>query len=78
MRVLLTSGGVPIGGERVDFTILDGALAGGAWIEPLSANTDAAGVATTQVYAMVGDKHFTIRASSGEAWTDVPISVAPG
>jgi hypothetical protein len=78
-RFVLTSGGVPIAGQTVSFTIIDdpdmpGVEAQGATLVDSSAETDVAGVATVGVRAGL-ETTFTVRAMVGSAHADLTIDV---
>ncbi len=74
-RFVLTSGGVPIAGQTVNFTIPDDVEAKGATLVNSSAVTDGAGAATVEVRA--GDATmFYVQATAGGPPTTLVVVVA--
>src|SRR5262245_30539828 len=81
-RFVLTSGGVPIAGQRVTFSIVDDPAipdveARGATLVDSSATTDGAGVAAVDVRAGLATK-FRIRAAAGTAQGELMVFVVAG
>jgi hypothetical protein len=81
-RFVLTSGGVPIAGQHVTFSIVDNPAipdveARGATLVDSSATTDGAGVAAVDVRAGLAAQ-FHIRATAGAAQADLMVFVVAG
>jgi hypothetical protein len=81
-RFVLTSGGVPIAGQQVTFSIVDDpalpdAEARGATLVDSSATTDGAGVAAVDLRAGLAAQ-FHVRANAGAAQGDLMVIVVAG
>src|SRR5204863_7880978 len=81
-RFVLTSGGVPIAGQRVTFSIVDNPAipdveARGATLVDSSATTDGAGLAAVDIRAGLATR-FRIRATAGTAQGELMVVVVAG
>ena len=81
-RVVLTSGGVPIAGQSVTFTIIDDPKvpdveARGATLVDSKATTDGAGIAAVDIRAGLATS-FRIRATAGSAQAELTVHVVAG